>query len=106
MNYDRAFIKELARVLPPFFVRADAQKVTYGTITPGYLSFLASKGRGPAYTMVGSKALYRRDDFINWLMEKRHGEQFNISDGDFGRTAHAEQVPAEIFAGTARHTEE
>lgn len=107
MNYDTNFLKELERLLPPFFRRADAGKATYGTVTAGYLAYLASVGGGPKYTKVRGKAVYTKQDFIDWLKEKRHGgEQFHIKDDEFGRTAYTEQVPAEIFAGTTGDAEE
>lgn len=99
MNYESEFIDELARNMPPFFTRADAKKATFGVIDGGYLAVLACKGVGPRCVKMGGKVLYRKDDFIQWLKERRHGEQqYPITHDKFGRRAYCQSRAAEIFA--------
>lgn len=101
MYFSADYIKNLEKNMPPFFIRKDAAQATFNTITDGYLAFLACKGIGPKFVKIKGKAVYKKDDFITWLKERRYGDgRYNIEDTDFGRSSHSESCGAKVSSFT------
>jgi len=66
-------LRSLLPTLPKLLTRKDVQ-IHFGTlISIGYLANLDSKGKGPKFTYIGRKVVYRNVDFIAWL-EARQSE--------------------------------
>lgn len=86
MLYPKEFIEGLEKTLPPFFLRKDAETATCGLVKPSYLAFLASKGGGPKYVTSGKKAIYMKQDFIEWLTNRRthHDRDHDYEPAKFG----------------------
>lgn len=60
------YLKKLQEVLPPFFTRKDVPKYLGSTISPGTLANLGKK-HGPPYEIIGNKAVYEKESFLEWL---------------------------------------
>lgn len=59
-------LEELKKVLPLLFTRRDIQKNLGSIISRGTLANLGKKN-GPPYEIIGNKAVYEKDSFLEWL---------------------------------------
>lgn len=53
--------------LPPYFCRADVDKVTNGIVSSKTLANLASSNAGPTAHYMGRKCVYIKDEFLEWF---------------------------------------
>jgi len=60
-------LEHLKDELPPILTRQMAAAASGGAFTRGTLANLDSKGQGPKRAILGGKAVYMRDDYIEWL---------------------------------------
>ncbi|MBR4606807.1 MAG: hypothetical protein IKO41_11365 [Lachnospiraceae bacterium] len=79
---EEGILSTLAKSMPEVFARSEVSRLTGGTISAGTLANQGKKG--PAYSIIAGKAVYRRDDFLAWLSTKttRSGGSFSVSDDD------------------------
>jgi len=63
-------LKKLLEELPPIIGRKSIDKLLPGVIDPRHLANLDSKGLGPKRCKFGKHVFYRRDDFIEWFVER------------------------------------
>ena len=56
--------------LPPVFGRTAIEKLMPGLINARTLANDDYKGQGPISYKLGSKRMYKRDDFIEWLSSR------------------------------------
>ena len=52
--------------LPEIFSRSEVQKYLNGMLRPKYLCNLEQKGIGPKHFIVGGKAFYQKQTFLDW----------------------------------------
>lgn len=67
-------LRSLLPSLPKVLTRKDVQVHFGHLISPGYLANLDSKDKGPRFTYIGRKVVYRSDDFIAWLEARQSDE--------------------------------
>lgn len=65
-NNEIFIIKTLQDTLPPLFTRKDIPKYLGSIISRGTLANLGKKN-GPPYEIIGNKAVYEKDSFLEWL---------------------------------------
>lgn len=66
MNNIALYFKKIQEVLPPLFTRKDIHKYLGSIISRGTLANLGKKN-GPPYEIIGNKAVYENDSFLEWL---------------------------------------
>ena len=80
--------------LPVVFARRDVHKYLNGMLKAKYLSSLEQRGIGPKHFIVGCKAFYCRDVFLEWA-QKYYGVEDDDSEGtdtEIQRGADAEEA--------------
>jgi hypothetical protein len=63
----RTLIETLRKELPPTFARQSVKRWLNGYLSPGHLANLNSQGGGPRFIYVGKRAVYERNDFLEWF---------------------------------------
>lgn len=73
----------LDRELPPFFLRKDIERVTYGLFSSSTITSMACRGKGPAVKYLGKRCVIEKKDFLDWV-EKTYftGENYGDTDGN------------------------
>lgn len=66
MKNNTLFLNKLQEILPPFFARKDIPIYFGSIISRGTLANLG-KENGPPYELIGKKAVYEKETFLNWL---------------------------------------
>ncbi len=64
-------LRDLASELPAVMTRKDVEKHFGSLFSKGYLANLDSEDKGPKKCRIGRKVVYKRADFIDWLIARR-----------------------------------
>ena len=71
INESRILLKEhLTKTLPPVVARHKIDECLGGVFSEKYLANLDSSGNGPRRFKFGRKAVYLREDFVEWLLAR------------------------------------